>query len=122
MPDPRRQMQSYDFLVALVGASADAPFVHVLQPVGEKLPDFLLRSCDEYALLLLVQCFLELFLNLLSRFPIVEFALSSFKRDLSCPPAVFTPVDGAFATPALLETSFRLCRFSALSLLLLVLL
>src|SRR2546426_8316040 len=68
--------------------------------MGEKLPNFLLWSGDKHTLLLLVQSGLELFLNLLSRFSVEEFALSSFKRDFCCPPTVFTLVDGAFATSA----------------------
>src|SRR6202035_2840653 len=90
-------MQPHDLLVALVGPRANALSMHVLQPVGEELPDFLLRSGDEYALLLLVQGCLELFLNLLSSLSVEEFALSSFERDLRCPPAVLAPVDGALA-------------------------
>src|SRR5258708_1456420 len=100
MPDPRREMQPHNLLVALVGPGANALPVHVLQPVGEKLSDFLLRSGDEYALLLLVQRCLELFLNLPSCFSVEEFALSSFERELSCPPAVLAPVDRALAASA----------------------
>src|SRR5260370_41373018 len=100
MSDSRCKVQSYNLLVSLVGARANAPFMHALQPVGEKLSDFLLRSGDEYALLLLVQRCLELFLNLPSCFSVEEFALSSFERELSCPPAVLAPVDRALASSA----------------------
>src|SRR5450432_2934713 len=94
------QMQPYNLLISLIGSRTNTLFMYILQPMSEKMSDFLLGTCDKHPLLLLIQCCFELFLNLPSRFSVEEFALSSLKCDFCCPATVFTPVNRAFAISA----------------------